>query len=112
MSMIGNTLLNRIVKEQKIYDPATILHKLNVGVRRSLQQKTSKNTDGMDLAFISIKSVEDNKYEIKFAGAKNHLYIFRASTGYKAEILKGTKKAIGAISVSYTHLTLPTTSRV
>ena len=97
MSMIGNTLLNKIVKEQKNYNPSTILHKLNEGIRIALQQETSKNTDGMDLAFIRLEKLGGGKYEMKFSGAKNHLYLFRASNDYKYEIIKGSKRSIGAI---------------
>ena len=52
MSVIGNTLLNQIVNEKGITDPAEILVLLNKGVNQSLHQtKTgSESRDGMDAA--------------------------------------------------------------
>lgn len=97
MSMIGNTLLNRIVKEQDEYEPAKVLEKLNVGVRRSLRQSTSKNTDGMDAALIRLKKIDEGKYEARFAGAKGNLYLFQEENNYCSQIIKGTRRSIGAI---------------
>ena len=98
MSMIGNTLLNRIVKERKIYEPAEILKRLNAGVRKSLRQKTSKNTDGMDAAILRLKPINGGEsYEVVFSGAKGNLYLFREENNYEHQIIKGSRKSIGAI---------------
>ncbi|MFT5917864.1 MAG: ligand-binding sensor domain-containing protein, partial [Bacteroidia bacterium] len=97
MSMIGHTLLNRIVQEQDIYDTKVILNKLNIGISKSLRQKTSNNSDGMDMAIVRIETMEEGKYEVQFSGAKNNLYVFKASDNYKHSIIKGTRRSIGAI---------------
>jgi PAS domain S-box-containing protein len=54
MSIIGNTLLNEIVREKKIYNPSQILNLLNQGIISSLHQDEESihsQDDGMDIAF-------------------------------------------------------------
>ncbi|MBI5539608.1 MAG: SpoIIE family protein phosphatase [Bacteroidia bacterium] len=56
MSIIGNTLLNEIVREKKIYQPSHILNMLNQGIISALHQDKGSNysqDDGMDIAFCS-----------------------------------------------------------
>jgi len=67
MSMIGNTLLNEIVNEKKVYDPAEILEHLQKGVVNSLHQSDEKidsQDDGMD---ISICAIDKTKNEIQYS---------------------------------------------
>ena len=70
MSMIGNTLLNEIVNEQKIFQPSEILNHLNEGIVHALHHESRSQDDGMD---ISICLFEENK--VTFAGANHSLYI-------------------------------------
>lgn len=49
MSMMGSTLLNRIVGEMNVYDPAEILKTLDFYIVESLRQYESENQDGMDM---------------------------------------------------------------
>lgn len=94
MSMIGNTLLNRIIKEKKVFETDDILRQLNIGIYNSLRQETSKNQDGMDAAIIRL-SESDGQYEIQFSGAKNPVYIFRKDKEFDCEVIQGTRKSIG-----------------
>jgi serine phosphatase RsbU (regulator of sigma subunit) len=93
MSMIGNTLLNQIVKEKKITEPAEILYALNAGVNYSLKQKQkdSESRDGMDMAICCFSA--DAK-ELKYAGAMRPLYFIRNNV---LEEIKADKFAIGGI---------------
>lgn len=77
MSMIGNSLLNEIVYEKKIYEPAKILNYLNEGVRMSLKQDQQNNEthDGMDVALISIEGKK-----LEYSGAHRPLYLIREGT--------------------------------
>jgi tetratricopeptide (TPR) repeat protein len=89
MSMIGNEILSRIVKEHKITEPAKILTQLNEGIQNALHQNQTQNRDGMDLALVVI----DKKAQtLTFAGAKNPLYYFQNGN---LEVLKGDKMPIG-----------------
>ncbi len=79
MSMIGNMLLNKIVNEKQITEPAEILNQLHTGVLTSLQQekKDAQSQDGMDIALCTIDI--ENK-QIQYAGAINPLYIVHNNT--------------------------------
>lgn len=55
MSMLGNSFLNEIVVENKIFNPAEILNKLRKKIITSLEQKgAADRRDGMDLSLIHI----------------------------------------------------------
>ncbi|HDY86962.1 MAG TPA: PAS domain-containing protein, partial [bacterium] len=56
MSMIGNDLLNNAVIDKGITEPASILDRLQVGIRFTLRQDRadSEAQDGMDMALISL----------------------------------------------------------
>lgn len=70
MSMIGNDLLNDLVKARQITQPDIILNKLHKGVRRALHQESSENTDGMDISLCVIDPIEKT---IEYAGANSAL---------------------------------------
>ncbi|MGF1534495.1 MAG: response regulator [Bernardetiaceae bacterium] len=89
MSLIGNDLLNLIVKAKNITEPEHILEELHRGVRHVLNQENGKSRDGMDLSFCSIDLT--NK-QMHFAGARNPLVIVREGN---MEIIKGDKKSVG-----------------
>ncbi|HBF87777.1 MAG TPA: hypothetical protein DDX39_03965 [Bacteroidales bacterium] len=63
MSMIGNTLLNEIVNQKKIFDLDKILLEMHEGILYSMSQKSKEttNNDGME---ISICKIKDDKLEI------------------------------------------------
>ncbi len=89
MSIIGNDLLNQIIKDNKIYSPAKILEELHLGVRRALQQKDkiSEPHDGMEICLVRIKDDE-----LLFAGAKRPLWYVRNGS---FEEIKGSRRPIG-----------------
>lgn len=80
MSMIGNTLLNQIVNEKGITDPAQILNSLNEEINSSLKQtqQDSDSRDGMDVAICSFHhpspSVEGTGVRMEYAGANRPIY--------------------------------------
>jgi len=94
MSMIGHTLLNKIITQSKISDPADILEVLHTEVKEALRQDTNKNDDGMDISLCLIESKPSNPDHclLTFAGAKGKL--FYTENGELKE-LKGTKRSIG-----------------
>jgi len=75
ISMIGNTLLNQIVNENKITEPNIILDHLHDEMKDALQQTGSEveSEDGMDLVLCSI---EPDKKILTFSGAKNSLLVY------------------------------------
>ena len=92
MSMIGNTLLNEIVNQEKIFDTAQILTRLHDGVKKSLQQNNLSNDDGMDVCICAIHFNSDETAQVQFTGAKRPLYYFQNSF---LQTLKGDTKSIG-----------------
>lgn len=88
MSMIGYNLLDEIVSNG-INKPHHILDSLHFGVKHSLKQWDTDNTDGMDVALCKINFKQNR---IEFAGANNPLIIVR--NGELVE-LKGTRFPIG-----------------
>lgn len=91
MSMIGHNLLNQIVLEQGITQPATVLNHLNSMVQTVLKQGISNidTTDGMDIALCTIHK---NTNELEYAGAYRPLVMVRDGSTIK---LDADKKPIG-----------------
>ncbi|MCE3227409.1 MAG: protein serine/threonine phosphatase [Bacteroidetes bacterium] len=91
MSMLGNSFLNEIVVENKIFSAATILSKLREKVIGSLEQKgDEQRKDGMDMALCVLNRINNT---LEFAGANNGLILIRK--GQLAE-LKPDKMPIGS----------------
>ncbi len=77
MSMIGSSLLNQIINEKNIINPALILDELNDGVIHSLKQRESDSNDGMDIA---ICRIQKDRSKLFFSGANRPLWIIRNGT--------------------------------
>lgn len=89
MSMIGNTLLNEIVNEQKMTCTKQIAASLDKKIIHSLHQNEgSEKYDGMD---ISICCMDLQNKQITFTGAHHSMYAF---TG-ELQKLKGDPYSIG-----------------
>ncbi len=91
MSIMGYSLLERVVSEQNIHEPALILDELSASVVKSLKQTTDLESvkDGMDIALCK---VDYKNYTLEYAGAHNALYLIRngALVEYKAD-----RKSVG-----------------
>jgi len=114
MSIIGNTLLNEIVSDKNITEPAKILNELHAGVKTALKQSNSENErrDGMDIALCSLN---DDNTILEYAGANRPLWIFRKDkSGEEAfEMIKANKFPIGGLEMEneekrrFTNHTIP-----
>jgi len=74
MSMIGTTLLNDIVMEQKVRKPSEILGRLNVGVITALNQtmdNAESQDDGMD---VSVCMIDRKEGVVTFACANHNVH--------------------------------------
>jgi phosphoserine phosphatase RsbU/P len=75
MSMLGNTMLNRIVNELGITEPAKILNELRTAVINSMKKNgTDQANGGMDMALCTIDHASGN---VHYAGAFNPLCVVR-----------------------------------
>lgn len=86
MSMLGNSLLNEIIIEKSVYEPARILDLLREKIIASLKQTgdSGKSKDGMDMVLCRVKK---DKSELVYAAANNPLWIIRNGNllEYKAD---------------------------
>ena len=94
MSIIANSVLNEIVDTIRIYDPAAILSELSFKIATMLDQDSSDNKDGMDMALCRLDTDINGDYQnLTFSGAKNPLYIWRqGDTEY--QIIKADRKSV------------------
>lgn len=90
MSMIGNTLMNKIISDQHCFNPADILHELRLGIIEALDQGGGKSNDSMDMSLVVVNHDEE---EISFAGANNPLLYISEN---KMNLIKGDKMPIGS----------------
>ncbi len=79
MSIVGHNLLDKIVGEYNISEPAAILDRLNQGVAETLRQEQLEEgsgsvKDGMDMALVCYDKANN---ALQYAGAYNPLYIIR-----------------------------------
>jgi CheY-like chemotaxis protein len=70
MSMLGVSLLNHIVHDQGVLNPAHILDNLHVAVHKGLQQAQNQSNEGMDIAICYFNFVTK---ELHYAGANRPL---------------------------------------
>ncbi len=84
MSMIGNDLLDTIIIQKAIYDPAQILWQLNCSLNEVLNKEFNQNMDGMEIAICRINT---QKRIITYAGSMINLYLFENQklTEYQAD---------------------------
>lgn len=94
MSLIGSKILTTIVQIKKIYEPDEILKELNKDIISTLNQENTETQDGMDMALCKI---ELDKKIVKFAGAKNPLYVIYNN---ELTIYKASKQSIGGFQFS------------
>jgi serine phosphatase RsbU (regulator of sigma subunit) len=93
MSIIGNTLLNQIIKQKQNTVPSEILSHLSKGVYEVLQQNKENplSEDGMDIA---VCCIDYENSSLQFAGAGHSLYIMESN---ELKIIKGDIHSIGGM---------------
>ncbi|NJL14364.1 MAG: SpoIIE family protein phosphatase [Microscillaceae bacterium] len=102
MTLIGNTLLDKIVRVWKITEPAQILERLHEEVQIVLRQKETQNNNGMDATVLRWKKLPNDHFKVDFAGAKQNAYYFEANQSPLLS-LKGSRKSIGGLQNEQIH---------
>ncbi len=87
MSMIGNTLLNKVVNENGVFTPNIILSELRAGIVSSLNSSAQK--DGMDITVICYNR---RTRVLEFSGANNPMFHVRDG---ELNVFKGDKQPVG-----------------
>jgi len=90
MSVIGTSLLNKIVNEKHIVKPAEILQQMNFGINHFFKQSDTR--DGMDIALCSIDLAS---LRVEYAGANRPILIVRKDG---LEEITPTKLPIGGLT--------------
>jgi PAS domain S-box-containing protein len=104
MSMIGTRLLNSIVNEKSIYDPAEILERMHQSIKQTLKQHTTGNMDGMDISLCRLEPVSAKQKKITFSGAKQSAFYHKMHSG-KIVKVRGDIKTIGGLYYDEIHFT-------
>lgn len=103
MSMLGNSFLNELVIENKLFKADIILNKLRTRIIQALEQQGKTNQkDGMDMA-LCVWNRLDNTLE--YAGANNPLWLVRQG---KITEFKANKMPIGTYTNDATPFTAHT----
>ena len=91
VSMLGMSLLNKIVVSNNNISASGILEELRSHIKYSLRQSSDKDSqdDGMDMALCVINT---ETLETQFAGANNPLYIIRNN---ELQIINATPNPVG-----------------
>jgi serine phosphatase RsbU (regulator of sigma subunit)/ligand-binding sensor domain-containing protein len=95
MSMIGNNLLNEIIKMQHIYEPAKVLEYLDEGVILALRQNEKSNDDGMDIMLCCLE-YNENTVKITLSGAKTSMFYVPQNEAQVQDI-RGDNRLIGGL---------------
>ena len=93
MSMIGNSLLNKIINEEEVTTPSSLLTRLNAELNFALKQNNNEDVsdDGMDMTVIKIN---EQKGEFTLSLANHNALIIENK---KAKKLKGDIYSIGGL---------------
>jgi serine phosphatase RsbU (regulator of sigma subunit)/ligand-binding sensor domain-containing protein len=89
LSIIGTSLLNKIVYEELILDPGEILTRLNYLFYQQLNLKESNIRDGMDASVLVLNT---NNKNVMFAGAKQDLVYI---VNHQIQDIKAQRTSIG-----------------
>ena len=94
MSMIGSSILNQIIVEKGITQPALILNSLNTSIIDTLKQNENETNDGMDIA---ICTIDLKTFRLSFAGANRPLWVIRQN---ELIVTRPDKFPIGGLQVA------------
>lgn len=91
MTILGNSVLNDVINEERVISPERILYELDKKVVNTIQKQTSGKhpNDGMDMVVLVF---DELSHIVRFAGAKNPLYYVRDG---EMQRIKGSNFPIG-----------------
>ena len=104
LSMIGHTLLTRIILEEKEYDTGKILDKMRTSLYAILKKEILANMTEK-LMHISLCKIDLEESGIYFSGADNPLYCYRENEFIE---LEGDESTIGYSDMAKTNVNFTT----
>jgi serine phosphatase RsbU (regulator of sigma subunit) len=93
LSVVGHNMLNQLVNEYALTDPATILNQLNKGFIKLINQSKSNEIAMRDGMEVGVCSLDSRKGVLFYSGANVPLWYMR---GNELHEIKGDKQPIGA----------------
>jgi serine phosphatase RsbU (regulator of sigma subunit) len=105
MSILGLSLLNQVVHEERCYEPSFILRRIDQKMQAAFNGHVNSRTgfDGMDVAICCIDS---SSRQITFAGAMRPIWVVNEK---KLQIINGSRYPIGGLRME-NQRTFPQTS--
>jgi serine phosphatase RsbU (regulator of sigma subunit)/uncharacterized protein HemY len=97
MSIIGSTLLDRIVRLKKIYDPCLILANLDQELKTILRKEREQSDNGMDIGIICLEKNDIEWKRVIFSGAKIPFRFIRKGNR-EVEQIQAVNRSIGFVS--------------
>lgn len=104
MSMIGIELLNKIVNEKQLHDPAMVLSRLNKGIQKTFRQDLSDSKEGMDIA---ICFLDRHTKKMLYSGAMNPMYYVPTQDTveiHNLQEIKADKRPVGGTKEEHTFM--------
>ncbi|OJJ20360.1 hypothetical protein BKI52_18015 [marine bacterium AO1-C] len=95
MSLIANTLLDKVLREKHKVVPADILFQLHLEIRKALRVPDARDNFGLDMGLIAMKPHEQDRYHVQFAGAKLSLYYILPETNPEVYETANDRLSIG-----------------
>lgn len=92
MTIIGNAILNQVVRENRIFSPVKIMEELHHQIQIVLQQEENNNFYGMDISIVVIEKTDTNS-KVTFGGAGQKLYY--TDEHKTLHYISGSRKKIG-----------------
>ncbi|TND08226.1 MAG: response regulator with CheY-like receiver, AAA-type ATPase, and DNA-binding domain [Bacteroidetes bacterium] len=94
MSVLGLSLLNQVVIEERTFEPSHILRRIDYKMRLTFQHAEENNRHGYDGMDIALCTIEPGERKITFAGAMRPLYLF-GKNGFN--MLRPSRYPIGGL---------------
>jgi len=94
MTLVGKTLLDKIIEQQEITSPADILQQLHLEINATLHQTDVKADQGMDIAICTIYKKSLSSIEVVFGSAKRPLFYYSQQNTSLLEV-RGNRNSIG-----------------
>ena len=90
MTMTVNALLDQVVLDYRLEDPAEIMEALHTGIRRAVNPASGVSNDGMDMGLVIIHPQEGR---LTYCGARHNLY--HLSGDEPLQTIRATNRSVG-----------------
>ncbi len=102
MTLIGCTLLDKIVRVWDIIEPNLILERLHEEIKTVLRQEETGSYSGMDVSVLLLEKMPNNttpnqQTKVIFSGAKNGFCFVSKENPNVVEEIKGSRRGIGGV---------------